>query len=148
MLTLNQLAESLKQAGRQYAELSQLFVRFRASLVTQLSEQAIPVEEPGPGMLEHSAFDMGFAGRTLRFRLHALSQGDSALQGAISCHLLHPDDPARSRLLHRFLFDETGATDLPNPDKAGRGKLNIGYHADALHIALHCMHISLPQRED
>ncbi len=148
MLTLNQLTEGMKLAGKQYAELNQLFVRFRTSLATQFTEQAIPVDEPGPGTLEHGAFDLGFAGRTLRFRFYALSRDGSALQGALSCHLLHPDDPTKRRLLHRFLFNQTGETDLPNPDKAGRGNLNIGYHADALHIALHCMHISLPQRED
>jgi hypothetical protein len=148
MLTLNQLTEGLKEAGRRYAELNRLFVIFRASLATQFSEQAIPVEEPGPGPLEHGAFDLGYAGRSLRFRFYALSRNDTALEGTISCYLVHPRDPAKDLLLHRFVFDESGKTDLPNPDKAGRGNLDISYHADALHLALHCIHISLPRLEE
>jgi hypothetical protein len=148
MLTLSQLAEGLKEAGKRYAALHQLFIRFHTSLTTQLSEQAIPVEEPAPGALENGAFNLVFAGRTLRFRFYALSPDLSALQGAISCHLVHPDEPAKALLLHRFLFTETGQTDLANPDKADGGKLNISYHSDALHIVLHCIHLSLQQRDD
>ena len=148
MRTLSQLTEGLKEAGRRHAEFNRLFVIFRASLATQLSEQDIPVEEPGPGPLENGAFDLGFAGRTLRFRFYALSREDALLAGAISCYLVHRDDPARNLLLHRFLFDEAGKTDLPNPDKAGQANLDISYHADALHIALHCIHISLPRLQE